>query len=188
MDAAWLTDAVRAIPRERCIVDTSGSALLGALAGRPGTVKLNQAEFASLGYPEARTSLRGVVLAIARASERFEVRDWWITLGRQGAVLSTGERLLRAKGIAVAVHNTSGAGDGFLAGMLHGRAAGEDTAGQARWAVAASAAVCEQVAPLPLSLRRVIQLRDEVVVGEISPRGKLRGDKGEGPGDPGLTG
>ncbi|MGA3353552.1 MAG: PfkB family carbohydrate kinase [Acidimicrobiales bacterium] len=167
MDASWLTEAVRALPKDRCIVDTSGPALLGALAGPPGTVKLNQAELGSLGYAEAKTSLRGVARAIAVASERFEVGDWWITLGRKGAVVSTGGRLLRARGVTVAMHNTSGAGDGFLAGMLHGRAAGEDVEGQASWAVAASAAVCEQVAPLPPSPARVAELRDEVVIEEI---------------------
>ena len=158
MKAEWLTDAVQAVPQDHCIVDTSGHALLGALAGHPGVVKLNQNEFASLGYPEARRSIRGVAVAIANASERFGTRTWWITLGRKGAILSTGEGLFRARGVKVAMRNTSGAGDGFLAGMLHGRVTGENIEDQARWAVATSAAVCEQVAPLPPPFDRVIQL------------------------------
>lgn len=169
MDPSWLTDAVRAVPEGRCIVDTSGHALRGALAGRPATVKVNRAELASLGYPQARESLGGVARAIVAASARFEVAEWWITLGRHGALVSTGGRLLRARGVKVSMRNTSGAGDGFLAGMLHGRARGEDAEGQARWAIAASAAVCEQMAPLAPSPARVAELYDEVVV-EALPR------------------
>lgn len=170
MDASWLTDAVQALRNKHSIIDTSGAALIGALVGRPETVKLNRAEFVSLGYPAARSSIRDLVLAVEAASERFEVENWWVTLGRHGAVVSTGSEWLRVRGLPVAVRNTSGAGDGFLAGMLHGWVQGENVEDRACWAVATSAAVCEQIAPLAPSRARVGELREEAVIEEIPVR------------------
>jgi sugar/nucleoside kinase (ribokinase family) len=95
-----------------------------------------------------------------------------VTLGRAGAVGWFDGRLTWAAGVPIEVKNTVGAGDAFMAGMLHAEALGGDLAEQLRWGVAVASALCEQVDPAAVSAERIRQLVDRVVVrsGERSNR------------------
>ena len=107
----------------RVAVDTSGPALLAAVAGRPDLVKPNREELAeAVGRP--LDSLRDVV----EAAEHLRVRgarSVLASLGPDGAVLVDDDGALVAKCAPIEPRSTVGAGDALLAGFLAGGAKGE---------------------------------------------------------------
>jgi sugar/nucleoside kinase (ribokinase family) len=78
-------------------------------------------------------------------------REVAVTLGAGGALWTDGARVLRAPAEAVAVVDTTGAGDAFAAGLLAARAAGADPAAQlaAGCALAARAVAVRGARPGP---------------------------------------
>jgi 1-phosphofructokinase len=102
----------------RVAVDTSGPALLTALAAGPDLVKPNREELAeAIGSPlgslgeviEAAQTLRGLGAATVLAS-----------LGADGAVLVDADGATLARGPAIEPRSAVGAGDALLAGFLAG--------------------------------------------------------------------
>ncbi len=61
-------------------------------------------------------SAEAAVRSLARAGARIAV----VTLGRRGALAASGAELLRSPAFAVAAVDTTGAGDAFHAGFVHG--------------------------------------------------------------------
>ncbi len=107
----------------RVAVDTSGPALLSAVAAGPDLVKPNRDELAeAVGAPlpelrdviEAAQALRGLGAGAVLAS-----------LGAEGALLVDDDGVLFAQGAQVEPRSTVGAGDALLAGFLAGGARGE---------------------------------------------------------------
>lgn len=107
----------------RVAVDTSGPALLSAVAAGPDLVKPNRDELAeAVGAPlhdlpdviDAARSLRALGAGAVLAS-----------LGADGALLVDDDGVLLARGTAVEPRSTVGAGDALLAGFLAGGARGE---------------------------------------------------------------
>jgi 6-phosphofructokinase 2 len=68
------------------------------------------------------------------------VRIVALTLGAEGALLVAGDVALHAPAVAVQVAGTVGAGDSFLAGLVHGIVLGHDLREALRTAAAAAAA------------------------------------------------
>lgn len=126
--------------RTRMVLDTSGPALAAALdAGGLFLAKPSQGEFeALLGRTFAsRADLARAAAAFVAAGK---ARHLAVTLGHEGAILACAEGVVDLPGLDVAVRSATGAGDSFVAGMIHGFAAGEDAAGALRWGVAAGTA------------------------------------------------
>lgn len=128
----------------RLVLDTSGMALGRAL--EPGglwLVKPSQGEFESLvgrklhGWRE----IGAAALEMVRAGKAAHVA---ITLGHNGAVLAHAGGVERLDAIDVPVRSATGAGDSFVAGMVHGFLRGEDATGAFRWGVAAGTAAVLQ--------------------------------------------
>lgn len=63
-----------------------------------------------------------------------------ITCGHEGAVLAHPGGVTLHPGIEVTVKSATGAGDSFVAGMVHGFLRGEDAPGAFRWGMAAGTA------------------------------------------------
>ncbi|WP_297323521.1 1-phosphofructokinase family hexose kinase [uncultured Bartonella sp.] len=129
----------------RIVVDTSGEALVHVLQkGGLTLVKPSQGEFeACTGKTYELTD------DIAKAAQDFcrqgasEIVT--VTLGHQGAVLATKEKTLYLPSPHVRVISASGAGDSFVAGMVHGLAMGWEAEDAFRLATACgSAAVAEK--------------------------------------------
>lgn len=125
----------------RVALDTSGPALAATLAAGP--VALIKP---SLG--ELRQALGGGTLEgeaeIAAAAEALRARHGVgivaVTLGQDGALMAGAEGLLRLPAIEVPVISATGAGDSFLAGMIHALAQGRPEAEAFRLGMAAGAA------------------------------------------------
>lgn len=122
----------------RVAVDTSGPALLAAIAAGAVLVKPNREELAeAVGRP--LSSLGDVVDACR------ELRSWGAgtvlaSLGADGAVLVDGEGVVVGESRLIEPRSTVGAGDSFLAGFLAAGAGGAGALAEAlAWGAAAAA-------------------------------------------------
>ena len=128
----------------RMVLDTSGAALTHALAaGGLFLVKPSQGEFEHFvsrklhGWRE----IGAAALELVRAGKAAHIA---VTLGHNGAVLAHAGGVERLDAIEVAVRSATGAGDSFVAGMVHGFLRGEDALGAFRRGVAAGTAAVLQ--------------------------------------------
>lgn len=107
----------------RVAVDTSGPALLTAVAAGPDLVKPNRDELAeAVGAP--LTEL-GDVIEAAQALRERGAGAVLASLGPDGALLVDDDGVLLAQGTQIEPRSTVGAGDALLAGFLCGGARGE---------------------------------------------------------------
>jgi 6-phosphofructokinase 2 len=123
----------------RVAVDTSGAPLARALEAGVFLAKPNRREF------EALTGLSGAdVPALAAAARDFvqrgRVEVLVLSLGAGGALLTTADVQLRATPPPVEAKSSVGAGDSFVAGMVHSLMRGEAPQEAFRWAVASGTA------------------------------------------------
>ena len=124
----------------RLVLDTSGPALAAAMAaGGLFLAKPSRGEFEKLvGRPLPSRA------AVAEAARAFvaagKVACLAVTLGHEGAILAHAGGVIDHPGLPVEVRSATGAGDSFVAGMVHALAAGEDAAGAFRWGLAAGTA------------------------------------------------
>lgn len=141
------------------VLDSSGPALAAAMeAGGWFLVKPSQGEFEALtGRSFANTDEIGAAaLELVRAGK---ARHLAVTLGHKGAVLAHEGGVIVRPALPVEVRSATGAGDSFVAGMVHGFVTGEDAAGALRWGIAAgSAAVLSPGTGLcdPADVRRLL--------------------------------
>ena len=159
--ADWYADLVRSLRSTgaRIAVDTSEAPLLALMAaGRdaaPDLLKPNSEELAQLtGLPEAELLADpAAMLAAVRTLHDRGVAEVLLTLGGDGAVLSTAEGgLWSALPPRIAVRSTVGAGDSSLAGYVLASLAGKLPAERLRTAVAygaASASLPGSAVPTP---------------------------------------
>jgi 1-phosphofructokinase len=156
----WYADLVRALRATgaRVAVDTSGEPLRALLDGGPGAapdlLKPNTEELAQLsGVAEADLAADpDALLAAVHALHRRGVDTVLLTLGADGALLSSPEGQWSAVPPPVAVRSTVGAGDCSLAGYLLADLAGALPADRLRSAVAygaASASLPGSAVPTP---------------------------------------
>lgn len=107
----------------RVAVDTSGPALLSAVAAGPDLVKPNREELAeAVGAPLPRL---GDVVEAARTLRDLGAGAVLASLGADGALLVDDDGVLLARGAQAEPRSTVGAGDALLAGFLAGGARGE---------------------------------------------------------------
>ncbi|MGY1601296.1 1-phosphofructokinase family hexose kinase [Geodermatophilus sp. SYSU D00815] len=156
----WYAQLVRSVrdTGARVAVDTSEAPLRALLDAGPDAVpdllKPNAEELAQLaGLPEAAVLAdAGATLAAVRALHERGVAEVLLTLGADGALLSTPQGLWSAQPPPVAVRSTVGAGDCSLAGYLLADLAGHPPAERLRSAVAygaASASLPGSAVPTP---------------------------------------
>ena len=122
----------------RVAVDTSGPALLAAIAAGAVLVKPNREELAeAVGRP--LRSL-GDVVAAARELRSWGASTVLASLGADGAVLVDDEGVVVGESRLIEPRSTVGAGDSFLAGFLAAGASGETALAEAlAWGAAAAA-------------------------------------------------
>ena len=156
----WYATLVRSLrdTGARIAVDTSEAPLLALLGAGPDAapdlLKPNAEELAQLaGVPEAQVLADpDAALAAVRTLHERGIAEVLLTLGADGAVLSTAEGVWSAQPPRVAVRSTVGAGDCSLAGYLLADLAGQPPAERLRAAVAygaASASLPGSAVPTP---------------------------------------
>ena len=123
----------------KLILDTSGDALTMTLdRGQVFLVKPSLGEIeACLGFKLDHDSVGPAAQEIVR---RGSARHIAVSLGGDGAILVSEDRIIRAPAIPVAVQSAVGAGDSFGAGMTWSLAAGQGIEEAFRFGMAAGAA------------------------------------------------
>ncbi|MBB3990625.1 6-phosphofructokinase 2 [Croceicoccus naphthovorans] len=124
----------------RMVLDTSGPALAAAIeTGGLALIKPSLGEFEALtgrkfgGPADIGDAAHGLVRS-------GKARIVAVTLGHRGAVLADESGSLCRAGLDVPVQSATGAGDSFVAGMVHGLASGMSTADAFRRGMAAGTA------------------------------------------------
>lgn len=145
----FYTDVIRAVRdawgdrAPRVAVDASGAALEAVVRdGRPDLIKPNDEELAALVRedPSGDVDLVSEAVRRARTVVPSHAAAALVTLGGAGALLVTGDEVLRAVAPKIAVVSTVGAGDSSLAGYLLADVAGAAPAERLANAVAYGAA------------------------------------------------
>jgi len=124
----------------KLVVDTSGPALAAAIAhGGLYCIKPSQGEFEALvgRKLEGMRAIGEAALELVRSGRAAHVA---VTLGHEGAVLAHEGGVIFRPALDVQVKSATGAGDSFVAGLMHGFLRGEGAAGAFRWGVAAGTA------------------------------------------------
>jgi 6-phosphofructokinase 2 len=122
------------------VLDTSGEALAAGLSG--GNVflaKPSLEEFAALtgeDFPDDAAIAEAAMNIIRRG----QVELLAVTMAERGALLASRDGVLRLPAIAVQAQSAVGAGDSFLAAMLHALAIGKTASDAFRFGIAAGAA------------------------------------------------
>ncbi|RXH29369.1 phosphofructokinase [Bradyrhizobium nanningense] len=123
----------------KMILDTSGQALVAAVAEGVELVKPNLREMRELvgrGSSDA-AEWEAAARTLVRAGKAAMVA---LTMGHLGAALVTSDRVLRAKPLDITPLGAVGAGDSFLGALVYGLASGSGLDHCFRQAVAAGAA------------------------------------------------
>lgn len=123
----------------RLVVDTSGAALAAALAQGVHVVKPNLRELRELTgkvLEHEEDWVRGARHLVQTGKAEIVA----LSLGHHGAILATESVTLRAPALQVKIASTVGAGDSFLAGLVHQLAAGGSLEDALRHAVASGTA------------------------------------------------
>ncbi|MBR4459230.1 MAG: 1-phosphofructokinase [Clostridia bacterium] len=100
------------------VVDASGKSLRASLAARPFLVKPNKAELCEA--VGRKLEDLGAVERAARELMAAGARHVLVSLGAEGALLVTPDKVWHADGLKVKVSSTVGAGDAMTAGFVAG--------------------------------------------------------------------
>lgn len=151
----------------RVVVDTHGAPLKAALGAKPWAIKVNSSELAELVGLE--TAAHGPTLF---HSARDLMNTWgleWIgiTFGEKGAAILKREMAVTAAPPPVRAVQTTGCGDGFLAGLLWAFAQGKPVREALTWANAVAGAIAEVPELGDITLDRVRELKEAVCVTEL---------------------
>ncbi|RKF18190.1 1-phosphofructokinase family hexose kinase [Altericroceibacterium spongiae] len=122
------------------VLDTSGPALAAALeAGGLALIKPSQSEFEDLTGQtfSDEASLGEAACALAAQGKAQHIA---VTRGAKGAVLAHGGGWIALPSPEVETRSATGAGDSFIAGMVHGLMSESDLTAAFRWGLAAGAA------------------------------------------------
>ncbi len=128
----------------RFALDTSGSALTGALKHGISLLKPSLSELESIVGQEVR-SLPAQMTQAKHLVESGAAEMVALTLGAAGAILATAERVIHSPAFAVCEKTGVGAGDSFLAGLVFGLAERRTQEDALRLALACGAAAVQSI-------------------------------------------
>ena len=128
----------------RFALDTSGSALTGALKRGISLLKPSLSELETIVGQEVR-NLPAQMTQAKRLVEFGAAEMVALTLGAAGAILATAERVIHSPAFAVSEKTGVGAGDSFLAGLVFGLAEQRTADDALRLALACGAAAVQSI-------------------------------------------
>lgn len=123
------------------VLDADGDALRESITYQPACIKPNQHELARLVGKEVATEKE--ILAACRSLHAEGIQYVLLSRGKEGLILSTPERRIKAVGPAVEVDSTVGAGDSTVAGFVLAHSQGKDLVECVRLACAAGTATAQ---------------------------------------------
>ena len=124
----------------RVVLDSSGRGLAGGLAGRGiYLVKPSIGELRSLTGRDLASD-ETIAEAAKEIVDRGEAEHVAVTMGRDGGLLCNASGVRRLPAVPIKAASTVGAGDSFLAAMVHSLASGQAPGDAFRFGLAAGAA------------------------------------------------
>jgi 6-phosphofructokinase 2 len=157
----------------RMVLDSSGDALgLGLAGGSLYLVKPSKGELEHL-VGHSLETLDDIAAAALRIVDMGQAKLVAVTMGQDGALLARRNGAVHAAALPIEAASAVGAGDSFLAGMVHALAQGQDDVSAFRFGVAAgSAAVLRPGTGLahPEDIRRLLPLVKTEPCGTSGPR------------------
>jgi 6-phosphofructokinase 2 len=149
------------------VIDTSGPALKAALARGASIIKPNLAELSDLLEATLDTD-KARIAACRKLTREGHAKIVALTLGEQGALLATGDRIFRSQPLAIEAVSTVGAGDSFLGGFVAALAAGKSLEYAFRIAVAAGSAAVMSPGTELCREEDVQRLLPQVAISEVA--------------------
>lgn len=147
------------------ILDTSGSALVHGIEAAPYLIKPNHFELSQIF--DLASEEKDNILSLIEKTHGLGVRNILVSLGKDGALLSSPDGRWRAIPPIIKVQNPIGAGDAMVAGMVWRLAEGDSLHDALPWAVACgSAAASEPGTGMP-SFELVNKFKLDVQIEEI---------------------
>ncbi len=152
----------------KIVIDTSGPALAAALEEGVALVKPNVNELSELvGTPLNTDAAR--IAACRKLVDSGKAEMVALTLGDEGALLVTKDRVLRAQAMEIEMVSAVGAGDSFLGGLVAALAKGETLENAFRMAVAAGTAAVMSPGTELCRDDEVQRLMPKVQISEVAP-------------------
>ena len=149
----------------QAILDTSGAALRHACKVGPFLAKPNAIEAGELtGQP---VDSPAAVQVAARQIQAMEVPNVLISLGKDGALLSSGSQAWLAEPPAIEERNPVGAGDASVAGLVYGLSHQFEWLEALRWSMGCGAAAASLSGTAVGSKALVEQLQAQVSIREF---------------------
>ena len=144
----------------RVCVDTVGQPMRLALNEKPDIIKPNQAELSELMQQPMREEAD--IIDAARSLVAQGVGLAVVSMGSQGAVFVTRDKVLRGYSPKVSVTSTVGSGDSMMAALAHYTASGCSLEEVARRSIAVSSATVTCDGSQSAQLDRILPLIDKV--------------------------
>jgi 6-phosphofructokinase 2 len=151
----------------KAVVDTSGSALKKALEEGVYLIKPNVNELADF-TGEVLDNDKARLAACRRLIDSGRTAMVALTLGEDGALLATKDRVWRAEPMAIEVVSAVGAGDSFLGALVASLASGREIEDAFRVAVAAASAAVMSPGTELCRAAEVARLLPQVKVKEMA--------------------
>ncbi len=151
----------------KALLDTSGAPLSLGIKSRPFMIKPNIGEATRLLGERPSTSPNALHTAVKHLHD-LGVQIVAITLGAQGAVVSNGREILRARPPDIDVKSPVGSGDSFVGGFFHAWSRQQSFAECVRLAVACGTANATTVDPGDIQEALVQRLLPRVRVDELT--------------------
>ncbi|MGB8564667.1 MAG: 1-phosphofructokinase family hexose kinase [Pseudolabrys sp.] len=149
------------------VIDTSGPALKAALAHGVSVIKPNLAELSDL-MDVALDSEKACIAACRKLTSGSRAKIVALTLGEQGALLVTADKIFRSQPLAIKAVSTVGAGDSFLGGLVAALASGQSLEHAFRIAVAAGSAAVLSPGTELCREEDVQRLLPQVAISEVT--------------------
>ena len=132
---------------------------------KPWLIKPNQEEISD--YLGCEIKTLSEVLEKAAVFREHGIINTMVTLGEQGAVLLTKDKVYMATTPIIDAISTIGAGDSTIAGFLAGTYAGENVDGCLKTAVSFGTAACLTDGTLPPQKEDIEKIHSQICVTEV---------------------
>jgi 6-phosphofructokinase 2 len=152
----------------KMVLDTSGTGLAPALDEGVTLIKPNQHELSDFVGTKLDKE-RDYIAACRKLIAASRTEAVALTLGEDGALLITAQRVWRSAPMQIEVVSTVGAGDSFLGGMVAALAAGRPIDEAFRMGVAAGSAAVMSPGTELCRQEDVQRLMSAVVISEVAP-------------------
>lgn len=149
----------------KTILDADGESFVYGIEAIPYLVKPNIDELCRYTKKELKTEEE--IISAARELVQKGIKEVVVSLGADGSLFVTADKVLKAEALKVPVQSTVGAGDSMVAALAHGLDCGVDEIKRLKLATAISAASVMLSGTQPPELETVKKLYKEVTIKNV---------------------